>query len=150
MGAVAVLAGVPLVSLGLAAGGASASAAPTLTIYPGIARPVSIAAGPDGALWFTNHANNTIGRITTTGKVHLYAGVFEPEGITAGPDGALWFTNRESIGRITTTGSVTNNYQRPDLFMTNEIAPGPDGTVWFTADYAVGRITTSVTPGIKT
>ena len=34
-----------------------------------------------------------------------------PDGITAGPDGALWFTNptgNDSIGRITTTGTVTS------------------------------------------
>jgi len=32
----------------------------------GISQPWVIAAGPDGALWFTNIANNSIGRITTT------------------------------------------------------------------------------------
>src|SRR5262245_41200508 len=32
----------------------------------GISQPWVIAAGPDGALWFTNIANNSIGRITAT------------------------------------------------------------------------------------
>jgi hypothetical protein len=74
-GPVAVLAGMPLLSLSLgagvslAAGGAdatgvaNASGAGSVKIYPGI-DPVSITAGPDGALWFTN-AGNSIGRITT-------------------------------------------------------------------------------------
>ena len=68
-------------------------------------------AGPDGALWFTNNGNNSIGRITTTGDGHELhrPGIDAPSGIAAGPDGALWFTNsgNNSIGRITTTGTVT-------------------------------------------
>ena len=78
----------------------------------GISGPDGIAAGPDGALWFTNFSNNSIGRITTAGAVTNYTGtgISEPGGITAGPDGALWFTNfgNNSIGRITTAGAVTN------------------------------------------
>jgi virginiamycin B lyase len=106
-GAVAVLVGVPLLTLGLAAGAASAAAsgAGSVTIYPGIGDPVSITAGPDGALWFAD-SNSSIGRITTTGTVRLFhgPGIDEPEGIAAGADGALWFSNLEgnSIGRITT------------------------------------------------
>ena len=73
----------------------------------GIYLPEGIAAGPDGALWFTNYGSNSIGRITTTGTVTSYTGpgISTPTAITAGPDGALWFTNygSNSIGRITTT-----------------------------------------------
>jgi virginiamycin B lyase len=35
---------------------------------------VGITAGPDGALWFANSANNSIGRITTKGKVTNFTG----------------------------------------------------------------------------
>ena len=66
--------------------------------------PRAIAAGPDGALWFTNNRGDSIGRITTGGKVSSFrhASIDGPWGITAGPDGALWFTNdgSDSIGRI--------------------------------------------------
>ena len=69
----------------------------TVTNYTGtgINDPTGIAAGPDGALWFTNFGNNSIGRITTAGTVTNYTGpgISDPSGITAGPDGALWFTN---------------------------------------------------------
>jgi hypothetical protein len=69
-----------------------------------------IAAGPDGALWFTNPLNNSIGRITTSGTVtnHTGPGISHPSVIAAGPDGALWFTNplNNSIGRITTSGTT--------------------------------------------
>ena len=80
-------------------------------------------AGPDGALWFTNYGNNSIGRITTSGAVTNYTGpgIGDPDQIVAGPDGALWFTNLDnnSIGRITTSGTVTN-YTDPSI-------DGPDG-----------------------
>jgi streptogramin lyase len=50
-------------------------------------------------------ANNSIGRITTSGVVSNYTdtSISNPRWIAAGPDGALWFTNyapSNSIGRI--------------------------------------------------
>ena len=60
------------------------------------ARPDGITAGPDGALWFTNDGNNSIGRITDRRHGHATSptpSISDPTGITAGPDGALWFTN---------------------------------------------------------
>jgi virginiamycin B lyase len=73
----------------------------------GIYTPLGIAAGAEGALWFTNYGLNSIGRITTSGVVTSYTGtgIDKPNGIAAGPDGALWFTNptNNSIGRITTS-----------------------------------------------
>jgi streptogramin lyase len=143
-----VLAGVPLVSIGLTAGVASASTAGSMTIYPGIDSPYGITAGPDGALWFTNNHGNSIGRITTSGKVTTYTGtgIDGPEGITAGPDGALWFTNfsNNSIGRITTSGTVTN-YTGTGIDEPDGITAGPDGALWFTNGDSIGRITTSGT-----
>ena len=63
-----------------------------------------IAAGPDGALWFTNAGSDSIGRISTGGAVTTFrsASIDGPRGIAAGPDGALWFANAgsDSIGRI--------------------------------------------------
>jgi virginiamycin B lyase len=69
--------------------------------------PWGIAAGPDGALWFTDLAGN-IGRITTSGGFTEYAvptAGSSPSDIAAGPDGALWFTEPggNKIGRITLT-----------------------------------------------
>jgi hypothetical protein len=98
-------------------------------------------AGPDGALWFTNQRNNTVGRIDpATGAVANYAGpgISEPYGITTGPDGALWFTNQgnSTIGRIDpATGAVTSF---PPVPTTTTVAAAPDPvsygqTVTFTA-----------------
>jgi streptogramin lyase len=129
---------------------------PVVTNYTGtgISEPLRIAAGPDGALWFTNRTNNSIGRITTGGVVTNYTGtgISYPDGITAGPDGALWFTNAgsngggggtPSIGRITTGGVVTN-YTDPSINTPAGITAGPDGALWFTneGNATIGRITT--------
>jgi virginiamycin B lyase len=67
--------------------------------------PFGIAAGADGALWFTEAGGNKVGRITTAGRISEYAvptPSSEPRGIVAGSDGALWFTEWQGdrIGRI--------------------------------------------------
>jgi streptogramin lyase len=57
----------------------------------------------------------------------------------------LWFTNpgTTSIGRITTTGVVTN-FADPDISGPQAITVGPDGALWFTAESnSIGRITTA-------
>ena len=76
---------------------ASAKSGGVVAIYPepSVKGPVGIVAGPDGALWFTTAANDSIGRITTAGTITSYTDptISDPCGITVGPDGALWFTN---------------------------------------------------------
>jgi virginiamycin B lyase len=121
---------------------------PVVTNYGGGSEPDEITAGPDGALWFANRENNSIGRITTAGAVTNYTGtgISHPQGITAGPDGALWFTNymNNSIGRITTAGAVTI-YAGTGISGPDKIAAGPDGALWFTnlVNNSIGRITTA-------
>jgi virginiamycin B lyase len=51
---------------GIIPGLGSASGVGHVKIFPGISIPGGITAGPDGALWFTDNGNNSIGRITTT------------------------------------------------------------------------------------
>jgi len=119
--------------------------------------PNFITAGPDGALWFTesspNNTSNKIGRITTAGVI---TNEFLPPtfgssvgGITAGPDGALWFTEwiGNNIGRITTTGTITEFPVPTANGKPLGITAGPDGALWFTEDGAskIGRITTTGT-----
>ncbi len=129
----------------------------------GIDEPEGITTGPDGALWFTNGANNSIGRITTAGVVTNYTGtgIGYPEAITAGPDGALWFTNlygpsdygHGSIGRITTSGTVSI-FRGSGITHPEGITAGPDGALWFTnesnTNSSIGRITTRGTISIFT
>src|SRR5215467_12389655 len=117
-------------SAGEAARVIAASAGGQFKTYPGISDPWWVATGPDGALWFTNPGNNSVGRITTAGKVTTYTGtgINAPHGITAGPDGALWFTNNggNSIGRITTAGKVTT-YTGTGISSPEGITAGPAG-----------------------
>lgn len=117
---------------------------------PGIqSRAAGIAAGPDGALWFTEPGLDRIGRITTSGVVtqFILAAGSMPTGITAGPDGNLWFTETfgNNIGRITTLGTVTEFPVPTGGGYPMHITSGPDGNLWFTEALGnkIGRITTS-------
>src|SRR5215831_13651327 len=94
----------------------------------------TIAAGPDGALWFTAHGRSKIARITTTGTVTEFlipvAGrIFVYTDMALGPDGGLWFGiakapvssglwagESASIVRITTTGEFKEFLLPPEQF----------------------------------
>src|SRR5712692_2068297 len=75
---------------------------------PGSRLAYGIAAGPDGALWFTDFLGR-VGRITTGGVATEYTVAGKLGGIVAGPDGNLWFTDigGAQVGRITPSGVVT-------------------------------------------
>jgi len=106
---------------------------------PTISSPSGIAAGPDGALWFTNGGDcpteGAIGRITTTGALSSYNKGSKygcAIAITTGPDGALWFTQDDGVvGRITTTGTDFI-YTKSSNTGLSGITGGPDGAVWYT------------------
>ena len=109
--------------------------------------PNGITNGPDG-VWFT--AGYGIGSITTSGAQSYYPVSFVPQGaIAAGPDQALWFTGSDglvgSIGRITTTGDLTQYPTLTTDSFPQAITAGPDGAMWFTESGAnnIGRITTA-------
>lgn len=128
---------------------------PNITQYQLTVTPGAIAAGPDGALWFTISTTNAIGRISTSGAVSQFplpnsppAGYTQngPAGLVAGPDGAIWFTTSQynpdvgiagtyvgQIGRMTTAGVVTEFTAPSPANIPNSITVGPDGALWFTA-----------------
>jgi streptogramin lyase len=115
----------------------------------GDSEPEAITTGPDGNLWFTEFDGNRIGTITTSGQITEYTlpdANSEPEAITSGPCGdnmqatCLWFTefalnatgNTAYIGRITTSGTITQ-YALPTKYArANGITLGPNGTLYFT------------------
>ncbi len=112
----------------------------------GIFGPRGIAAGPDGALWFTNQGTNSIGRISTTDVVTNYTdpSINWPLGIAGALDGALWFTNQgtDSIGRIDATTHAVTNYTDASISAPLGIATGSDLALWFTnsGNNSIGRI----------
>ncbi|MBU6279425.1 MAG: hypothetical protein KGN78_09275 [Actinomycetales bacterium] len=136
----------------------TASAAPageftTFDLGPAGYSGNAIAAGPDGNMWFTNNAKNSIGVITPKGSVRYFpvptdasqtsgSGLFD---ITAGPDGNMWFTGfyANFVGKVTPNGVITL-YPVP-LAESHPlgITAGVDGNLWFTLDFAngIGRIT---------
>ena len=111
--------------------------------------PFDIAAGPDGALWFTELRANRIGRITTAGMSTEYTvpSANTTSNITTGGDGALWFTESagNKIGRISTAGVITEYPIPTSGSFPYGIATGPDDALWFTEVNAnkIGRITTA-------
>lgn len=121
--------------------------------------PNGIAAGPDGALWFTNLAGARIGRITTSGAVTEFplAPGASAGAIVAGPDGALWFNEYDRIGRITTTGTVTEFHPLPpERRLITDLTVGPDGSLWYgTQEFnpsgtgVIGRIGRLTTAGVS-
>jgi streptogramin lyase len=131
--------------------GANGTVAGSLTAYStGIAAGAAltrIAAGPDGALWFTENNKSKIGRITTSGTVTEYSTtVGSPKDIVAGLDGNMWYTDNSfgghTIGKVgtglngTTLGTVTRVVGSAALGMSGNtpsgIAVGPDSNLWFT------------------
>jgi len=107
--------------------------------------PFGIAAGSDGALWFTSYSGSAIGRMTLAGSVSSPIATGGPaQWIVPGPDGALWFTDTSGkIGRVTTGGNLTEYALPSSLSPQWGIAAGPDGALWFNALTTIGRITTS-------
>jgi streptogramin lyase len=115
--------------------------------------PQGIAAGPDGAMWFTEFDGNKIGRVGPDGafaEFPIPTANSVPNGITAGPDGALWFVEDvgHDIGRVTTAGSFREfPVPTPQPTGLSAITAGPDGALWFTEGSftidQIGRITTA-------
>jgi len=63
-------------------------------------------------------------------------------GISAGADGNLWFAeeNGNQIGRITTTGAITEFPIPTSGALPRYITSGPDGNLWFTERGSAGKI----------
>lgn len=129
---------------------AKVDTAGTVTRYPLTSttsyRASSIAAGPDGAMWFTEdqwHDENRLRRGDRIGRIDMNGNITEfpqfattslPSSIAAGPDGAMWFTNSftRNVGRIDMAGNITL-YPSPQAFSNaNSITAGPDGAMWVT------------------
>ena len=117
----------PEIASGMPGGSGLADGGPTEYPVPVDATegspPDQIVKGPDGNLWFTTDSDY-IGEVTPSGTMTIYSipygkGISSHTAIaiTNGPDGALWFTDGKNIGRITTSGQIsefpnTSHYTR--------------------------------------
>jgi len=127
--------------------------------------PMFIVTGTDGALWFTEGASSKIGRITTAGVITEYALPVNtnPLGISVGPDGALWFAEAglwtpsgfvgggQKIGRITTSGVISEFAIPTATSRPGGITMGPDGALWFSEvnGNKIGRLLPSATNAVS-
>jgi streptogramin lyase len=112
----------------------------SLIPLPGYSNATSIAAGPDGDVWFIAAETNQIGKVTPGGVITEYPVPEVGFGsvIAPGPDGNMWFTVTsfpDALGRITPEGDVTTFFSDvPRGFDSpRDLIPGNDGTLWFTA-----------------
>ena len=144
---VLVAASVASIVVGSSSGAAAASTSGIrFSVFPipgrsGLANPRAIAAGPDGALWFTEDTggpgtSGVVWRSTLYGEMsmfHMPALHPNPLGITSGPDGALWFADESgsTIGRITTAGVLTE-FALPEKGAPANLITGADGNLWIT------------------
>jgi streptogramin lyase len=127
---------------------------------PALTGADAITSGPDGNLWYLDQASSKIGRMTTGGVITIFAIPSPDQGgpncqvncglgdqpfqIILGPDGALWFTEslgQWGLGRITTSGVITEFRVPTANSGPNGITLGPDGNIWFTefSAYKIGR-----------
>lgn len=108
------------------------------------AAPGTIAAGPDGAMWFAEPGIHALGRITSAGVATDFAMTTgsNPAGVAAGPDGNIWYTLRATnkIGWGTTAGFSELTLATGSG--PSSITAGPDGGMWFTAQGSsqIGRV----------
>src|SRR5262249_11978369 len=112
-----------------------------------IGRPLALAAGSDGSLWFSVEERARIGRIAHGGASTSYP-LRSPALVTSmafDDDGSLWFTEFDTgrLGRVAPGGETTEfeiptRDSRPTF-----ITLGPDGNLWFTegAFPKIGRVT---------
>jgi virginiamycin B lyase len=108
--------------------------------------PTAIAAGADGAVWFTVDRSGVIGRahngaierISTSGRN------IEPLGVGVAPDGSAWFTDAVGggVARVTSTGEVSRFKLDTPIVRLGRLAVGKDGSVWFaeSTSYSVTQL----------
>lgn len=124
------------VAFGSMAGSLAASQIQEFGVATPHSTPSGIAAGSDGALWFTENSADRIGRITTSGTVTEFAlaAGSAPLNIALGADGAMWFTEStgNKIGRITPAGTIAEFPLPTAGSSPRDIALGSDGNMWFT------------------
>ena len=103
---------------------------------PGSA-PSVLAAGPDGAVWFTRSGDRALGRIDPMGQISVVpTNAGTPYGLCSTSDG-LWFTvmDADSVGHVDAGGAVTQ-YPIGVAQSFPAMITGRGDTVWFTLNSA--------------
>jgi streptogramin lyase len=107
--------------------------------------PGTMISGPDGNLWFTDVSSDGIWKITTAGIFTAYNKFINiiTYTIIPGPDGNIWFAGKiykcinstceylNCVGKITTTGMITDYQILSGISPPGTIISGLDGNLWF-------------------
>jgi streptogramin lyase len=116
-------------------------------VFPTEGFPLSVAAGPDGNVWFTDpgpppfFTGAQIGSVTQAGVVSKYTPGLSgyPWGIAKGSDGNIWFTepSAQKVGYVKPSEPATSKTEcevpgMPNEGFNSQIAAGLDGNVWVT------------------
>lgn len=117
-------------------------------VLPG--NSVSMTVGADNKFYVTNQTS-TIYRVTTTGATASFpipsGDLTKFGGLTLGPDGNVWFVEDDHIGKITTSGTITEFAYptQPGSNVFGDITTGSDGNLWFSesAQNKIGKIVPS-------
>ena len=126
-------------------------------VFPTEGTPLSITAGPDGNMWFTDPASPPffagaqIGSVTQAGVVSRYTPGLSgyPWGIAKGSDGDVWFTepSAKMVGHVDPLEPVTSKTEcevpgMPSEGFKSQITTGYDGNVWVTLGVnGIARVT---------
>jgi len=118
------------------------------TVPTSFTSTVGIISGPDGNLWFTDGYGEKTGKITTAGVATVVVDFpVRTKYIIPGSDGNIWFSGEtykcingtcqfhDCVGKITTTGVITEYYTPTDGFGAKAIISGPDNNLWFVDAY---------------
>jgi virginiamycin B lyase len=101
----------------------------------------SIAAGPDGNLWFTENGGTKVAKVTTSGVFTEYPTPDDSEPVAiAAVYGSLWVTENlpNQLAEVTTSGVFTEHtIPTSGSGPSFGIAAGPDGNLWLTIDNLV-------------
>jgi virginiamycin B lyase len=108
--------------------------------------PIAIAAGADGAIWFTIDHADSIGRVRDGRFERLPTSTrnIEPLGLAVAVDGSAWFTDiaTRSIAHITGAGEIARFVLDTPIARLGRLAIALDGAVWFAdaTGYGVTRL----------
>jgi virginiamycin B lyase len=95
--------------------------------------PISIAAAPDGTIWFT--MEDAVGRLRNGAiqKIPRSVADVEPLGLAVDARGAAWFTDTpmRAIGRLGADGRSQTFPLPTSIVRLGRLAVATDGTVWF-------------------
>jgi streptogramin lyase len=111
-------------------------------------RPLWIAAGSDGNMWFTENPGSKVARITPAGVVTEFTvptANAQPQMIVGASDGNLWFTELSTtpapgtskIAKVTTTGTFTEFstlFAPPPSDNPLGLVDRGDGNIWYVAN----------------